>query len=171
MAGKVKDLTGQTFGKLTVVSLLPTRTKFRKTQWRCRCACGGWAPCVIGGHLKSGNTTSCGCEQKRLAAKQFRTHGLSLQTGNAHYTRWRNIKQRTGNPNAPNYPHYGGRGIKMYPGWFNDFIAFKTWLDENLGPCPEGFSLDRIDNDGNYEPNNLRWASAKQQNSNQRKRK
>jgi len=168
---RIKDLTGQTFGKLTVVSLLPNRASNRKTQWRCRCSCGNWAPCVQGGHLKSGNTTSCGCEQKRRAGeagKANRTHGLSGQTGNAHYRRWASIKQRTGNPNARNYPNYGGRGIRLHEPWVKDFISFKTWLDDNLGPCPEGFSLDRINNDGNYEPSNLRWASAKQQKENQR---
>lgn len=171
---RIKDLTGQTFGKLTVVSLLPARTKGGKAQWRCRCACGNWAPCVRGDSLTSGDTTSCGCERKRSAreiGKASRTHGLSNQAGNAHYERWRSIKQRTGNPNAPDYHNYGGRGIKLHHTWAEagvGFSRFKWYLDTVLGPCPEGYTLDRIDNDGNYCPGNLRWATAKQQKRNQR---
>ena len=170
---KIKDLTGQTFGKLTAVSLLPTRSKDGKALWRCRCSCGNWAPAVVGNNLTrpTGGTKSCGCERREAASKlgaAGRTHGLAHKSGNAHYQRWASIKQRTGNPKLANYKHYGGRGIKMYPAWFNSFIFFKAWLDENLGPCPEGYSLDRIDNDGNYEPDNLRWASAKQQTNNRR---
>lgn len=168
---KVRDLTGQTFGKLTVVSLLPTRTKSKHTQWRCRCACGGWSPCVTSSNLKTGNTASCGCDQKRRASevgRANRTHGLTGQTGNAHYSRWKSVKARTGNSNHKSYQNYGGRGIKLHDPWVEDFISFKTWLDENLGPCPDGHSLDRIDNDGNYEPNNLRWATQSQQERNKR---
>ncbi len=171
---KLRDLAGQTFGKLTVVSLLPARTKGGKAQWRCRCACGGWSPCVIGGDIARGHTTSCGCEQRssaRETGKSKLKHGLSGQTGNAHYIRWQGIKARTSKPNATGYANYGGRGIKFYEPWARDFISFKSWLDDNLGPCPEGWTLDRIDNNGNYEAGNLRWASAETQISNQRKAK
>ena len=167
---RLKDLTGQTFGQLTVVSLLPNRNKHGKALFRCRCSCGGWSPAVVGGDLTSGRTKSCGCEQRRISAEKNTTHGLSNKAGNAHYRRWKGIKQRTGNPSDKNYKHYGGRGIKMYPAWFNSFVYFKEWLDNNLGPCPEGYSLDRIDNDGHYAPDNLRWASAKQQRINQRRK-
>ena len=165
---RLKDLTGQTFGQLTVVSLLPNRNKHGKALFRCRCSCWGWSPAVVGADLTSGRTKSCGCEMRRAAVERSTTHGLSLKSGNAHYVRWANIKQRTSNSRNPKHKDYGGRGIKMYPAWFNNFIFFKEWLDDNLGPCPEGFSLDRIDNDGHYEPNNIRWASAKQQINNRR---
>ena len=128
-------------------------------------------PLFRGSHLRSGNTASCGCYHKKRVSETSKTHGLTGKTGNSHYTRWMNIKARTANPNNSNYQNYGERGIKMYPAWFNNFILFKTWLDENLGPCPDGYSLDRIDNDGHYCPSNLRWASAKTQNNNQRTRK
>ncbi len=167
----IKDLTGQTFGRLTVVGLLPERTKTGQTQWRCRCSCGGWVLCVIGGNLTSGNTTSCGCRKSEVAVENGRTqltHGMTKKTGNWHYKRWDSMKQRTGNRNAPNYKDYGERGVKVYPGWFNNFVAFKAWLDENLGPCPEGSSLDRIDANGHYCPGNIRWATNKQQRGNRR---
>ncbi len=167
MAG-IKDITGRVFGKLTVVSLLPARTSGGGTQWRCRCSCGNWSPCVRSGNLNNGHTTSCGCEQKRAAGKAKFKHGLARKSGNSHYTRWHNIRQRTCRQNHPAYHNYGGRGIKMYPGWFNNFIYFKKWLDDNLGPCPDGFTLDRIDVDGHYCPSNLRWATRKQQARNKR---
>lgn len=172
MMPKIKDLTGQTFGRLTVVSLLPNRSKSGNKKWRCRCSCGKWAPAVVGSQLSSGKTKSCGClriENGSRAGKASRVHGLSEQAGNAHYTRWAGIKQRTGNPRAAGYSNYGGRGIKMYQPWCESFIMFKNWIDKNLGPCPDGFSLDRIDNDKGYAPHNLRWASAKQQVDNRRK--
>lgn len=75
------------------------------------------------------------------------------------YNCWRGIKDRCLSPRNPKYARYGGRGICLYPAWASDFDAFETWINENLGPKPEGHSLDRIDNDGNYEPGNLRWAS------------
>ena len=173
MMGTIKDLTGQTFGRLTVVNLLQERTKDRKTQWRCRCSCGGWAPCVTGNDLTRGHTKSCGCLNSEKVSNRNRSrvvHGVSRRSGNDHYSRWAGIKQRTGNPNHDNYHNYGGRGITFHEPWAKDFATFKAWLDENLGPCPEGFSLDRIDNDGNYEPGNLRWASRKDQYLNQRVR-
>jgi hypothetical protein len=84
------------------------------------------------------------------------------------YSRWVSAKQRCTNPNAKCYGNYGGRGIAMSALWLNDFGSFERWINENLGPCPEGYSLDRIDNDGNYEPGNLRWASRIEQRNNAR---
>ncbi len=157
---RLRDLTGQTFGRLTVVSMLPARNRSGKVLWRCRCSCGEWASAVVGGDIVSGKSNSCGCKRA--------THSLSNKSGNGHYQRWASIKQRTCNRRNKGYGSYGGRGIRMYPAWVNGFTFFKEWLDDNLGPCPEGYSLDRIDNDGHYEPNNLRWASAKQQGNNRR---
>jgi len=170
----LRDLMGQTFGRITVVSLLPERSKNGKTQWRCRCSCGEWAPCVIGTDLTTGNTRSCGCLQKEVATRSLvkqTTHGLSGKSGNSHYTRWVGIKQRTTNPNAANYHNYGGRGIFMHHTWIEagkGFERFKWYLDTVLGPCPEGMSLDRKDNDQGYEPGNLQWATQSQQLGNRR---
>jgi hypothetical protein len=78
------------------------------------------------------------------------------------------MKQRCLNPNDPAYFKYGGRGIKMYKPWQEDYFVFEKWILDNLGPRPEGMSLDRIDNDGNYEPGNVRWADFKTQAFNRR---
>jgi hypothetical protein len=86
------------------------------------------------------------------------------------YSIWNRIKQITTNPNHKRFKDYGGRGIQMDPAWFNDAEAFVTWIETKLGPRPDGHSLDRINNDGNYEPGNLRWADAKTQNNNRRTR-
>ncbi len=161
---RIKDITGRVFDRLTVVSLLPARTlSGGRAQWRCRCYCGEWVPCVDGDSLRSGRTRSCGCRKLDLATRHGGRNG-------PHYSRWCSIKQRTGNPKNTSYARYGGRGINIYGPWSESFISFKNWLDENLGPCPEGCTLDRIDNDGNYEPDNLRWATAKQQRENQNER-
>lgn len=86
------------------------------------------------------------------------------------YKTWSNIRQRCLKPTNPSYPHYGGRGIKMHSDWENNAKPFIAWLEDNLGPKPEGFTLDRIDVDGDYVPGNLRWADWKTQRSNQRAR-
>lgn len=80
------------------------------------------------------------------------------------------IRKRCQQPNDKQFPDYGGRGIEIFPAWRKDSRAFFEWIEENLGPRPEGMTLDRIDNDGNYEPGNLRWATQSEQNRNQRPR-
>lgn len=92
-------------------------------------------------------------------------HGL---TGDPRYQAWINIKSRCLNPSHPTYAGYGGRGIRLHEAWHQDPAAFVRWLDENLGPRPAGHSLDRIDNDGHYEPGNLRWATQYDQTHNTR---
>src|SRR3954471_21516055 len=92
-------------------------------------------------------------------------HGLSYHP---LYGLWKSIKRRCLHPNSRSYPHYGGRGISIHPAWVHDAKAFITWIEENLGPRPDGMSLDRVDNDGNYEPGNLRWATSAEQQRNRR---
>jgi hypothetical protein len=84
-----------------------------------------------------------------------------------HMQRWADINTRCYNPNCPQYHDWGGRGITNY--WRHDFKGFNTYLQEHLGDCPPGYSIDRIDNDGNYEPGNLRWASKSEQGKNRRR--
>lgn len=90
---------------------------------------------------------------------------------NPYYSCWQNIKQRCLNENHPAYGHYGGRGITLWQGWLDDFTSFVCYVLDELGERPEGMSLDRINNDGNYEPGNLRWATQSVQNGNKRKAK
>jgi hypothetical protein len=85
------------------------------------------------------------------------------------YCIYNSIKDRTNNPKNIRFSDYGGRGIKMYPSWQNSFIAFREYILTNLGERPDGYSIDRVDNNGSYEPGNLRWATPQQQAINQRK--
>ena len=84
------------------------------------------------------------------------------------YKLWRRIKNRCFNESADCFSDYGGRGITIHPDWLNDPVAFIEWMESNLGERPPGYSIDRIDNDGDYEPGNLRWASRSDQNLNRR---
>jgi hypothetical protein len=154
------DLTGKKFGRLTVIGRSPQNGKQGQPRWDCACECGEERT-VVGNNLKSGNTNSCGCLDRERAT----THGYS---GTYQYRTWWGIKARCYKESSNNYKNYGGRGIKLYYRWKDDSEAFCEWLDRFLGPRPEGHTLDRINNDGDYEPRNLRWADRKTQNSNRR---
>ena len=119
-------------------------------------------------HINSGATKSCGCYQKRRASETQKTHGLGYTR---LYTIWRNIKGRTLNPNHTYFHDYGGRGITICEEWKNDFVPFYNWAIENGYEENKGLSIDRIDNDGNYEPHNCRWATQTMQSRNQRMQK
>lgn len=131
--------------------------KHNKKKWKLQCHCGKEF-IAIGTAVKRGNTKSCGCTQYK------RTHN---KTKSKLYKVWINMKSRCNNPNTPNYNSYGGRGILICDEWMNDFNNFYNWSYEN--GYQEGLSIDRIDNDGNYESGNCRWADIPTQNNNQRK--
>lgn len=124
-----------------------------------RCSCG-LEKRIRKDLLKSGQTSKCRtCANRERATKSGqRSHYL--------YSTWYGIKQRCGNPNHKSYARYGGRGIKMCDQWLNDSQAFIDYLINTLGDRPEGSSLDRIDNSLGYQPDNLRWATKKQQQNN-----
>lgn len=145
--GKIKDLTGQKFGKLTVRKFLRIGED-RSAIWLCDCECGNTTE-VPTKKLNSGNTKSCGCLREEL----HKTHGLS---NTKLFNVWSGMKQRCYTPTSSNYKNYGGRSIKMCDEWLNNFKTFYDWAIEN--GYEEGLSLDRIDVDGNYEPNNCRWS-------------
>lgn len=157
MARPIVNLVGKRFGRLTVLSLAHLGTSARQAQphWLVRCDCG--TEKVVKGHsMKNGYTVSCGCYN----ADKVRTHGME---GTKVYNVWASMKQRCQNPKHRAYARYGGRGIKVCKRWqkFENFYA-------DMGD-PQGV-LDRIDNDGDYKPGNVRWADWSTSNLNKHRR-
>lgn len=154
------DLTGQRFGRLTVLEPVTGRGR---TKWRCRCDCGRTTVVGSAHHLTSGNTKSCGCLHDDKARERHLQHGGK---GTRLYNIWKNMRQRCKNPRATDYNLYGGRGISIDPLW-DDFGVFRDWALSN-GYTDE-LTLDRINPDGDYAPNNCRWATWTEQRHNQRR--
>lgn len=145
------DVSGQVFGRLTV-----QRPEFvgDRTLWVCLCECGA-TTLARATDLRRGNKRSCGCRQG------WWLHGQSGLLQTPTYRSWASMRDRCNNPNAAYYRLYGGRGIRVCSRWddFSNFLA-------DMGDRPVGKTLDRIDNDGNYEPGNCRWATPHEQNMN-----
>lgn len=161
--GKFKDLTGMKFGRLTVIER--AENKNGRVHWNCTCDCGN--TCVVmSKHLISGHTQSCGCLNLIKLAARSCTHKM---TNTKIYKIWCDIKKRCLNQNCNQYYNYGGRGIKICDDWKDDFLAFYEYVSKLEHFDEEGYSLDRIDNNGNYEPNNVRWADWKTQCGNTRR--
>lgn len=134
------------------------------SYWKCLCDCGK-IKMVDGNSLRRGLSKSCGCLHKEIISKMGKDrirHGRSNK-GDLTYTSWQHMKRRVLNKNSPDFPNWGGRGIKVCERW----IKFENFL-EDMGERPEGMTLDRIDNDGNYEPSNCKWSTRKEQNRNKR---
>lgn len=163
--GRLIDLAGLRFGRLTVVERYGRYPKGEVT-WLCKCDCGE-TTIVNGVHLRSGDTKSCGCitrETPRRKGWCHEVHGLSRSR---LYSVYRGMKTRCYSKKAKYYGIYGGRGIKICDEWLSNFMSFYNWAVEN--GYEEGLSIDRIDNDGDYEPSNCRWATAVVQTRNRRK--
>jgi hypothetical protein len=159
------DLTGKRFGRLTVIERAENHGKL--PMWRCLCDCGKEIK-VLGCNLRTNHTQSCGCAQKDLVAKRSVTHGMS---SNPLYAVWNTMRQRCTNPNNHKYSNYGARGVRVCEDWLNSFDSFYSYVSKLPHFGEAGYSLDRIENDGNYEPGNVRWATMTEQNNNRRKRR
>lgn len=159
-----KEMLGQRFGKLTVIGE-DCSSKKGLAMWTCQCDCGNITKPVSGYNLRSGQTKSCGCLISESVSMAHKKHG---KCNTKLYYVWRSMKNRCYYEKHKNYKNYGGRGITVCEEWKNNFEAFHSYVSQLPHFGEEGRSLDRIDNDGNYEPGNVRWATMKEQLANRR---
>lgn len=160
----LKDLTGQRFGRLVVTGRAGSDNQ-KRAKWKCCCDCG-CVTVVTSSNLLRGITKSCGCMHAEYLLNRNTVHG---KLKSRLYGVWKNMKKRCANPATHNYHRYGGRGITVCDEWLHNFQAFYDWAiangyDENApkGQC----TIDRIDNDKGYSPDNCRWVDTATQNRN-----
>ena len=158
---------GTRFGRLTVLTEGPPIGKARARSLLCSCECGSPSKAYSLLNLRAGNTESCGCLQRERVAAAATKHGKARANGlrTRIYRIWTGMKERCCNPTCKSYDSYGGRGIKVCDRWKNSFQAF---LEDMGDPPSDLHTLDRCDNEGDYEPGNCRWATYEEQMNNKR---
>lgn len=159
-AARLDVLTGRRFSRLLVLSRSENSSD-GKPMWLCACDCGATVA-VRAVLLRNGRTTSCGCFAKELLVKRSSTHRM---TRSREWETWHRMKQRCLDKNRSNFSYYGGRGIRVCERWMHSFESFMADMGTRPG---DGYSIERLDHNGNYEPGNCKWATLSEQNRNKR---